>query len=118
MMRALVIVALGGIGALTALDARADTIVLKLASAVPEGTAWAREGLAFARDVEAATGGHVHVKWYLGGMAGDELEVEARIKRGQLDGVGSGGALCPRLAASLGVMRLPGLFQSRDEVRY
>jgi TRAP-type C4-dicarboxylate transport system substrate-binding protein len=100
---------------LTAGLARAEPVVLRLASAVPEGTAWARVGRAFARDVEKLTRGEVRVKWYLGGIAGDELEMQTRIARDQLDGVGSGGMLCTRLAPSMRVMRMAGLVQNRDE---
>jgi TRAP-type C4-dicarboxylate transport system substrate-binding protein len=92
--------------------------VLRLASAVPEGTAWAREGKAFAREVEALTHGQVHIKWYLSGIAGDEMQVGERIQRRQLDGVGSGGPLCAKLAPSMRVTRLLGLFQDRDESAY
>jgi TRAP-type C4-dicarboxylate transport system substrate-binding protein len=89
-----------------------------MASAVPEGTAWAREGKAFARDVEARTHGEVRIKWYLGGIAGDELRVGERIRRDQLDGVGSGGILCMQNARTLRVMRAIGLFHDRAEVNY
>src|SRR6476659_6363188 len=66
--------------------ARADEVVLRLASVAPSGTAWARELKAFARDVEAATNGAVRIKWYLGAITGDEAESIARIGRKQLDG--------------------------------
>jgi TRAP-type C4-dicarboxylate transport system substrate-binding protein len=98
--------------------ARADPVTLRLATAVPEGTAWARVGMAFARDVEALTHGEVRVKWYLGGIAGNELQVLDRMKRDQLDGVGSGGVLCQRLAPTMRVTRLVGLIQSRAEAQY
>lgn len=91
---------------------------IRLGSEVPEGTAWAREGKAFARDVEAATNGRVRLKWYLSGIAGDELQMAERIRRNQLDGVGSGGMLCSRLAPSLRITRLIGLFRSRGETNY
>jgi TRAP-type C4-dicarboxylate transport system substrate-binding protein len=91
---------------------------IRLGSEVPDGTAWAREGHAFSRDVEALTGGRVRLKWYLNGIAGDELQMAERIRRNQLDGVGSGGMLCARLAPSLRVTRLIGLFRSRGETNY
>ena len=72
----------------------------------PEGTAWAREAHAFARDVETLTHGAVRIKWYLGGIAGDELQTAERIRRGQLDGIASGGMLCMRLAPSMRVLRV------------
>jgi TRAP-type C4-dicarboxylate transport system substrate-binding protein len=84
---------------------------LRFATLVPDGTAWARELKAFAREVE--DGAHQRVKFYWGGIAGDEKEMVARIKRGQLDGA-AGAAVCTELAPSLQVTRLQGLFPSRD----
>jgi TRAP-type C4-dicarboxylate transport system substrate-binding protein len=91
---------------------------LRMATAAPDGTAWAREFRAFARDVEIATHGQVQVKWYFGGIAGDELRVVDRIHREQLDGTASAGIACQRLAPSARVMSLPGLFESRDEAAH
>ena len=98
--------------------AQAAPIVLRLATAAPDGTAWARLMRALGRDLEAESGGEVSSRWYFGGIAGDELEMLDRMKRGQLDGVLSGGVLCMRLAPSMKVLRLLGLFQSRDESSY
>jgi TRAP-type C4-dicarboxylate transport system substrate-binding protein len=95
-----------------------EEITLRLASPAPEGTAWAREGRAFARDLEALTHGTVHMKFYLGGITGDELQTAERIRRGQLDAIASGGMLCQRLAPSMRVLRVLGLFQSREESAY
>ena len=39
--------------------AQADTVLLRFATPAPEGTAWAREGVAFQREVESATQGRV-----------------------------------------------------------
>jgi TRAP-type transport system periplasmic protein len=88
--------------------ARAEPIQLRMAAIAPEGTAWARELHALTRDLEADTGGRVTMKWYLGGIAGDELTSVERVRRGQLDGVG-GALFCARLAPSLWVVRLAGL---------
>jgi TRAP-type C4-dicarboxylate transport system substrate-binding protein len=105
--------------ALGASAARAEPPrTLRIASVVPEGTAWAREFRAMARDVDSQTHGALKIKWYLGGIAGDELAVEERVRRDQLDAVLSAGMLCEKLAPSMRVMRLPGLFQSRDESAY
>jgi TRAP-type transport system periplasmic protein len=99
-------------------SAAADPVVLRLASPAPDGTSWAREGRAFARDVESTTHGAVKFKFYLGGITGDEVETAERIRRGQLDGIASGGAICMKLAPSMRVLRVLGLFQSRDESAY
>jgi TRAP-type C4-dicarboxylate transport system substrate-binding protein len=60
----------------------------------------------------------VAIKFYFGGIAGEEFELEDRIRRGQLDGAVSGGMLCNRLAPSMRVLRVLGLFQNRDESAY
>jgi TRAP-type C4-dicarboxylate transport system substrate-binding protein len=69
----------------------------------------------FAVDVEQVTSGRVKLKLYFNGVAGDELEMLARIRHGQLDGALSGHMACERVAPSMRVLRVPGMFQSRDE---
>jgi len=88
---------------------------LRFATIAPEGTAWSRELKAFSRDVESATHGALKVKWYMGGIAGDELAVPERIRKGQLDGQGAA-VTCERLAPTLKVLRVAGLFRRRQEV--
>jgi TRAP-type transport system periplasmic protein len=96
--------------------ASAETHVLRIATAAPDGSAWARELKAVTRDLETASHGELSLKWYFGSIAGTELEVEDRIRRKQLDGIASGGMLCMRLAPTMRIARIPGLFQSREEV--
>ncbi len=95
----------------------ADPVVLRMATIAPEGSGWAREFSAYARDVEAGTHGAVRMKIYFSGIGGDDLGILARIKRDQLDGA-IGSESCFRLAPSMSVTRIVGLFQSREEVRY
>jgi TRAP-type C4-dicarboxylate transport system substrate-binding protein len=92
--------------------------VLRMAAVAPEGTAWARELKAFARDVESRTKGGVRIKWYLGGIAGDDVQVSDRVRRDQLDGVASGGMLCERIAPTMRALSVLGLFQTRQESAY
>ncbi len=102
----------------SATTAAADPIVLRFATEAPDGTAWARLFRAMGRDIETNSNGALTTKWYVGGIAGDEPQMLARLKLAQLDVVMSGGVLCMKLAPSLRVMRLFGLFQSRDEASY
>jgi TRAP-type C4-dicarboxylate transport system substrate-binding protein len=101
-------------GPLLSGKAAAEPVTLRMAAIAPEGTAWARELRALTRDIELQSGGALRMKWYLGGIAGDELQALDRVRRGQLDGV-AGAILCQRLAPALRAARLVGLFQSRDE---
>jgi TRAP-type C4-dicarboxylate transport system substrate-binding protein len=104
--------------ALLCAQAHAEPHLVRMASAAPEGTDWAREIHAISREVEVATHGTVKLKWYLNGIAGDELQMGERIRRDQLDGVGSGGMLCTRLAPSMRVLTVLGLYQERAEASY
>ncbi|MGZ3438639.1 MAG: TRAP transporter substrate-binding protein DctP [Polyangia bacterium] len=85
---------------------------LRMGTLAPDGTAWARELKAFAREIEDSA--HLKIKIYWGGIAGDEREMVSRARRGQLDAI-AGAAVCAELAPSLQVTRLQGLFPNRDE---
>jgi TRAP-type C4-dicarboxylate transport system substrate-binding protein len=100
-----------------AASARGEAVVLRMATVAPEGSAWARELAAYARDVESGSHGAVRLKIYYSGIAGDEFDVLARIKRDQLDGAIASES-CMRLAPSMKVTRIAGLFQSREESAY
>ena len=84
------------------------THALRFATAAPDGTAWARLSRAFAREIDEQTRGELPIKRYFGGIAGNEAEIIARMRRGQLDGVASGGMLCQRLAPTMRVVHSPG----------
>ncbi len=96
----------------------ASEVVIRMATVAPDGTAWARELKAFDREVQAVTHGQVRVKWYFGAIAGNEIEVKERIERGQLDGTASGGMMCQKVAPSMRVTRVQGVFHTRDEASY
>jgi TRAP-type C4-dicarboxylate transport system substrate-binding protein len=93
----------------------ASKFTLRIATPAPEGTAWAREISAFARDVEATTNGGVRVKVVWGGIAGDDMQVAGRVERGQLDGVMSGGMLCEERAPTHRALRLIGMYRDYEE---
>ncbi len=95
---------------------RADVVTLRMAAIAPDGTAWARELKALGRDIETGTHGAVRMKWYLGGIAGDERTALGRVRKGQLDGL-AGAMFCEQLAPSLRLTRIVGLFHDRDEGR-
>ncbi|MGZ3426161.1 MAG: TRAP transporter substrate-binding protein DctP [Polyangia bacterium] len=100
-----------------AASARAEPIAVRMASMAPDGTAWARELKAYARDVAGLSNNELRLKLYLGGIAGDEAAVPDRIKKGQLDGE-MAAVTCERMAPSLRVLRVPGLIRRRDEANY
>ena len=89
--------------------------VLRISSIAPEGTGYARELRALATDTLALTQGRVRIKTYFGAVAGEEQYAWERVQRGQIDGVASAAMLCEQLSPTMRVMRLPGLFRSRQE---
>jgi TRAP-type C4-dicarboxylate transport system substrate-binding protein len=104
------LLAVGGVG-------RADPVTLRLATIAPMGTAWAHELEAFAREVATGTNDALRLKVYYAGIAGDELTTLDRIKRDQLDG-SVGSAMCTHISRAMGITRIVGLFQSREESSY
>lgn len=89
--------------------------VIRIASIAPEGTAYARELRALAAETLAETHGRVRIKTYFGAVAGEEHDAWGRVQRGQIDGVASAAMLCEELSPTMRVMRMPGLFRSREE---
>lgn len=103
--------------ALAAPPLRADAEhVLRISSIAPEGTSYARELRALGAEAQTLTQGRVRIKTYFGAVAGEEHNAWERVQRGQLDGVASAAMLCEQLSPTMRVMRLPGLFRSREEV--
>lgn len=96
----------------------AGVTILRMATIAPDGTLFTRELRSFARDVEQGTEGRVQVKWFVSGIAGDDLQMLSRMERGQLDGAASPGVACFKLAPAMRVTRVPGLFHSRGEAAY
>lgn len=119
-MTRLALVAAATIAAAAILDgaAAADPVLVRMASVAPEGSAWAHLLHDWALEVEALSAGAVRIKWYFSGIAGDELETLAGIEKGHLDGIASGGMICERLAPSMKIQGLPGVFQSRQEAAF
>jgi len=104
--------------ALPAIVTAEPKVQLRMATAAPDGSGWARELKVFAREVESGTNGEVVIKWYFGGLAGDEYAMGDRLRRGQLDGATSGHMLCQRVAPSVRTLRVPGVVRTREESDY
>lgn len=91
---------------------------LRIATAAPDGTSWANAFHIMERDVTKDTNGEITFKFYFGGIAGTEDEVYDLLQAGKLDGVVSGGPLCRKLAPSMNVLDVIGLFQTQEEATH
>lgn len=91
---------------------------LKIATVTPEGSSWMRDMRAAAAQIGERTGGEVEVKFYGGGVMGDDLRVLRKIRVGQLQGaVLTSSALAGRYPDVL-QYGLPLLFRSREEMLF
>ena len=106
------VVALGGSRA----RAGAEPHTLRFATSAPDGTSWARTARQFSQEIEDATHGELRIKWYFGGVTGDERQTLQHIRARQLDGEAAAG--CSLLSSALRVMNLVGVFRSREEGIY
>jgi TRAP-type transport system periplasmic protein len=91
---------------------------LKIATVVPEGSAWMREFRAAGKDIQQKTGGRVVLKIYGGGIQGSDKKVLRKIRIGQLQGgVFTPNGLSERYPDII-LYGLPMLFDSVAEVDY
>jgi TRAP-type C4-dicarboxylate transport system substrate-binding protein len=101
-----------------ALGSHAGALELKVASVAPDGSHWMqqmREGAALIRE---RTAGRVTIKFYPGGVMGNDAQVLRKIRIGQLQGGAfTAGGLGERYS-SLNLYGIPLLFSSLDEVDY
>ena len=91
---------------------------LKFATLAPAGTTWMLEMKAGADKVKQRSAGRVKMKFYPGGVMGNDQSVHRKIKVGQLHG----GAFTPgglaQVDSSIQSLGLPMLFRTLDEVAY
>jgi TRAP-type C4-dicarboxylate transport system substrate-binding protein len=91
---------------------------LKIATLAPAGTAWMKQMKAGAKLIQQRTEGRVKLKFYPGGVMGNDQSVHRKIKIGQLHG----GAFTPgglaRVDSSIQSLGLPMQFRSLAEVDY
>jgi len=99
-------------------SAPAHARTLKLATLAPEGSAWMQEMRAVAREIEARTDGRVRLKFYPGGVMGNDKTVLRKVRAGQLHGGAFTSGALADVYPDLELYGIPLLFRSRDEVDY
>lgn len=91
---------------------------LKIATITPEGSQWMKDMRAGAKEIKERTEGRVQVKYYGGGVMGNDQKVLSRIRLRSLQG----GAFTPTALASqysgLNLYGLPMVFDSEEEAAY
>jgi TRAP-type C4-dicarboxylate transport system substrate-binding protein len=111
-MRLTVGLALG----LLAFAGTAGAVDIKIASVAPDGSRWMQQMRAGAEEVNARTNGRVAIKFYPGGVMGNDAQVLRKIRVGQLQGGAfTAGGLAERYGA-LNLYGIPLLFRSLEEI--
>ena len=104
--------------AVTTMAPAAQAQTLKIATLAPAGTTWMNEMSAGAKAIEEKTTGRVVLKFYPGGVMGNDQSVHRKIRIGQLHG----GAFTPggmaAVNSSIQSLGLPMMFSSLHEVDY
>jgi TRAP-type C4-dicarboxylate transport system substrate-binding protein len=96
--------------------APASAVDIKIATVAPDGSRWMQQMRAGAREIQSRTGGRVAIKFYPGGVMGNDAQVLRKIRIGQLQGGAfTAGGLGERYGA-LNLYGIPLLFRSLDEI--
>lgn len=91
---------------------------LKIATLAPAGTTWMKEMKKGAREIKVKTDGRVKLKFYPGGVMGNDKSVLRKIKIGQLHGGAFTSGGLSSAYPDIQALSLPMLFNSFDEVDY
>ncbi|MEE4245332.1 MAG: TRAP transporter substrate-binding protein DctP [Kangiellaceae bacterium] len=91
---------------------------LKVATLSPEGSSWMKKMRASAKQIEQKTEGRVKIKFYTGGVMGNDQAVLKKIRFRQLQGGAlTSGSLASRYPDSA-IYTLPMVFRNQAEVDY
>ena len=90
----------------------------KIATLAPAGTTWMKEMTKAASLIDEKTDGRVKLKFYPGGVMGNEQSVHRKIKVGQLHGGAFTSGGLAHIYPGIHALSLPMIFNSFDEVDY
>jgi TRAP-type transport system periplasmic protein len=108
-------IALAALTALWASAAAAQTVTVKMATLVPQGSSWHHILQEMAEEWKTVSGGKVTVRLYPGGVAGDDPDVVRKMRLGTLN---AGLLTSPGLAEmdkSVYALGVPMMYSSYDE---
>ena len=99
-----------------ALDAEAKT--LKIATIMPDGSSWLQEMRKAADEIKEKTAGRVKLKFYPGGVMGNDKTVLRKVRAGQLQGGAFTSGALAAVYPDIELYSLPLLFRDYAEVDY
>jgi TRAP-type C4-dicarboxylate transport system substrate-binding protein len=96
----------------------AAAAVLKIATIAPEGSEWMVEHRAAAKKIKEQTEGRVSLKFYGGGVMGNDRKVLRKIRIGQLQGAAFTTSGLAERYPGLVLYGMPFVFRSQEEVDF
>ena len=116
-MRRNLLKALSVFGFLVTLTAHAaDPYVLKFATLAPQGSTWMKAFDAWGKELASRSQGRLVVKFYPGGISGDEPDMLKKIRFGQLHGAALSGHGIGEIYSPARILETPFLFRDLAEV--
>ncbi len=89
---------------------------IKFATLAPEGSVWMKTLRKGARTLRKRSKGAIRLRYYPGGVAGDEAEVVRKMRLGQFQAAGMTGVGLAEILPDIQVLELPLLFRNGEEV--
>lgn len=94
----------------------ADTYVLKFATLAPQGSTWMKAFDAWSMELATKSQGRLMIKFYPGGISGDEPDMLRKIRFGQLQGAALSGHGVGEIFPPARVLETPFLFRNHAEI--
>jgi TRAP-type C4-dicarboxylate transport system substrate-binding protein len=105
-------------GALVLLASSAEARTIKIATVMPDGSSWLVEMRDAGKEIERKTAGRVKLKFYPGGVMGNDKTVLRKLRAGQLHGGAFTSGALAAIYPDVELYSLPLLFRSSEEVDY
>src|SRR5215813_7573210 len=95
---------------------QAQEHVIKMATLAPEGSSWMNLFHAWGKMVEEHSNGKIKVKFYAGGIAGDERDAVRKMRLGQINGAAVTSIGLGLIQPEVRVLELPMLISTYEEM--
>jgi len=92
--------------------------VIKIATLSPDGTSWMKTMRGAAKEIARLTDNRVKIKYYPGGVMGDENAILRKMRINQLQGAAVTSGALTRYFKDANIYGMPFLFNSKKEVGY
>jgi TRAP-type C4-dicarboxylate transport system substrate-binding protein len=106
------------LGLLVAIASPATAKTLKIATIVPDGSSWLVEMRKAAAEIKERTEGRVKLKYYPGGVMGNDKTVLRKVRAGQLHGGAFTSGALAAIYPDIELYSLPLLFRDYAEIDY